>query len=387
MATSSVTPEDKNLTPTIGAEEINDEQLYVASQWQLMWWRFTQHRVAVYSLWVIAFLYIVALFVEFVAPYDPNTIFSQHKLAPPQTIRFIDTEGNLSGPFVYRLERERNPVTLAWIYSENTSIKDPIRLFVRGDTYRLWGVRAFETDLHLFGTPGNEAPVFLLGADRLGRDVLSRIIYGTRISMSIGLLGVVISLVLGIVIGGMSGYFGGWIDLIVQRIIELLQSLPSIPLYMALAAAMPLDWQGPQVYFAMITILSFIGWSGMARVVRGKFLSLREEDFVKAARLSGSSEMRIILRHMVPSFLSHIIASMTLAIPNMILAETSLSFLGIGMRPPSVSWGVLLQEAQNIRTVAFSPWLLTPGIAVVIAVLAFNFLGDGMRDAADPYGK
>jgi len=364
------------------------ERFYAASQWRLMWWRFTQHKVAVFSLGVVIFLYLVALFVEFLAPYDPNIISAKHKLAPPQKLHFVDSQGNFSlRPFVYNYNRERNPTTLAWIYSEDRSAKVPLKLFARGDSYRFWGLRAWETDRHLLGVEGEEATLFLLGSDRLGRDVLSRIIYGTRISMSIGLLGVAISLFLGVLFGGISGYFGGWLDLLIQRVIELLQSLPNIPLYMALAAAMPLDWEGPQVYFAMVTIISFIGWSGMARVVRGKFLSLREEAFVKAARLSGSSEMRIIFRHMVPSFLSHIIASITLAIPGMILAETALSFLGIGMRPPSVSWGVLLQEAQNIRTVAFSPWLLTPGIAVVVAVLAFNFLGDGLRDAADPYGE
>jgi peptide/nickel transport system permease protein len=287
-------------------------------------------------------------------------------------------------PFVYPYKRERNPNTLAWIYSEDRTSKAPIQLFVQGDEYEFWGL--FETNVHLLGVEGENATLFLLGTDRLGRDVLSRAIYGTRISMSIGLLGVFISLFLGVLFGGISGYYGGWIDLVIQRIIEVLQSIPCIPLYMELAAAMPLDWQGPHVYFAMVTILSLIGWSSMARVVRGRFLSLRSEDFVKAARLSGSSEMRIIFRHMVPSFLSHIIAAVTLAIPGMILAETALSFLGIGMRPPAVCWGVLLQEAQNIRTVAFSPWLLLPGVAVVVAVLAFNVLGEGLRDADDPYG-
>jgi len=360
-------------------------RLYVASQWQLVWWRFTKHKVAVISLWIVALLYVVTLFVEVLAPYSPNTISASHKLVPPQRLYWIDANGNFSlRPFVYPYKRERNPLTLAWVYSEDRTSKAPIKFFISGDRYKFWGL--FESDIHLFGVEGKEATLFLLGTDRLGRDLLSRIIYGTRISMSIGLVGVAVSLILGIFFGGISGYFGGWPDLLIQRVIEVLQSVPSVPLYMALAAAMPLDWQGPQVYFAMVTILSFIGWSGMARVVRGKFLSLREEAFIKAARLSGAGEMRIILRHMVPSFLSHIIASISLAIPGMILSETALSFLGIGMRPPAVSWGVLLQEAQNIRTVAFSPWLLTPGVAVVAAVLAFNFLGDGLRDAADPYG-
>lgn len=373
-------PAPKPTTP-----DVDEPRLYVASQWQLMWWRFTQHKVALFSLWVVVALYGVAAFTEFLAPYDPNAISALHKLAPPQRIHFIDSAGNFSlRPFVYAYRRDRNPTTLAWIYSEDRTQKLPVRFFVPGTPYKFWGL--VEGNRRLVGVSGEDATLFLLGTDRLGRDVLSRIIYGTRISMSIGLAGVFISLVLGVFMGGLSGYFGGWTDLVIQRLIELLQSVPSIPLYMALAAAMPLDWQGPQVYFTMVTILSFIGWSGMARVVRGRFLSLREEAFVKAARLAGAGEMRIIFRHMVPSFLSHIIASITLAIPGMILAETALSFLGIGMRPPAVSWGVLLQEAQNIRTLAFSPWLLTPGLAVIVAVLAFNFLGDGLRDAADPYG-
>jgi len=364
------------------------EHYFVASQWQLMWWRFTKHRMAVIGSIVVILLYATALFCEFLAPYDPNDINSKQKLAPPQAIRFVDEAGTFSlRPFVYETQRERNPETMAWIYTDNTDVKLPIKLLVRGSEYKLWGL--WDANLHLIGVESASelSTMFLIGADELGRDVLSRIIYGARISMSIGLVGVVISLFLGILLGGLSGYLGGWVDMIIQRVIELLQSLPKIPLYMSLAAAMPLDWNPVRVYFMMVTILSAIGWSGMARVVRGRFLSLREEDFVKAARLSGSGELRIIFRHMVPSFLSHIIASTTRAIPAMVLSETSLSFLGIGMRPPAVSWGVLLQEAQNIRTVAFSPWLLTPGIAVVVAVMAFNFMGDGLRDAADPYGQ
>jgi peptide/nickel transport system permease protein len=361
------------------------ERFYVASQWQLMWWRFTKHKMAVVGSIVVILFYLVAAFAEFLAPYDPNNISAQHKLAPPQLVRFVDSEGRFSlRPFVYELQRERNPETMAWIYSNNTDVKHPVKFFVRGDPYEFWGL--VDGDVHLFGIEGETGTIFLLGADELGRDVFSRIVSGTRISMSIGLLGVFISLILGLLLGGLSGYLGGWVDMVIQRVIELLQSVPKIPLYMALAAAMPLDWSSTRVYFMMVTILSVIGWSGMARVVRGRFLSLRQEDFVKAARLCGSGELRIIFRHMMPSFLSHIIASTTLAIPAMILSETSLSFLGVGMRPPTVSWGVLLQEAQNIRTVAYSPWLLTPGLAVIIIVMAFNFMGDGLRDAADPYG-
>jgi peptide/nickel transport system permease protein len=376
-------PEGDDLEAVATSEK--GERYFVASQWQLMWWRFTRHKMAVVGSIVVIVFYVVAAFTEFLAPYDPNKISAQHKLAPPQLVRFVDSEGRFSlRPFVYQLQRERNPETMAWIYSNNTDVKYPLKLFVRGDPYEFWGL--FDGDLHLVGVEGEEATLFLLGADDLGRDVLSRIISGTRISMSIGLLGVLISLVLGLLLGGLSGYLGGWVDMIIQRVIELLQSVPKIPLYMALAAAMPLEWSSTRVYFMMVTILSVIGWAGMARVVRGRFLSLRQEDFVKAARLCGSGELRIIFRHMMPSFLSHIIASTTLAIPAMILSETSLSFLGVGMRPPTVSWGVLLQEAQNIRTVAYSPWLLTPGLAVIIIVMAFNFMGDGLRDAADPYG-
>jgi peptide/nickel transport system permease protein len=261
----------------------------------------------------------------------------------------------------------------------------PVGFFVRGVEYRLLGL--IPTDVHLIGPVNGRDPMYLFGADRLGRDVLSRTIYGTRVSMSIGLVGVVLSLFLGVLLGGISGYFGGAVDTLIQRAIEFLQSIPVIPLWMGLAAAIPQDWSPIQVYFAITMILSLIGWTSLAREVRGKFLGLKSEDFVTSARLDGSSEMHIIFRHMVPSFVSHIIASMTLAIPAMILAETALSFLGIGLRPPVVSWGVLLQEAQNVRAVATSPWLFLPGGAIVVTVLAMNFLGDGLIDAADPYGN
>ncbi len=369
-------------------EEDSADKFHAASQWQLMWWRFIRHRLAVISLFVVLFLYFVAGFTEFLAPYDPNVYFANYTQMAPQPIRFVDHEGNFSlQPFVYGRTRERNMETLAWIYSDDYEQKFTLRFFVRtGEPYEMWG-GLIETDLKFFGVTGEDNNVFLIGTDRLGRDVLSRILYGTRISMSIGLVGVTLSSVFGIFLGGISGYFGGWIDLFIQRIIEFLQSIPTIPLWMSLAAAMPLEWSPIRVYFMITVILSLIGWTGLARVVRGRFLSLREEDFVKAARLAGSGEMRIIFRHMLPSFLSHIIASLTLAIPAMILAETSLSFLGVGIRSPAVSWGTLLQEAQNLRTVANAPWLLTPAIPVVISILAFNFLGDGMRDAADPYSK
>ncbi len=370
--------------PDVGVEE---ERLYVASQWQLMWWKFRRHKMAVISGVVLILLYLVAIFAEFVAPYDPQAFFVRYKMAPPTPVRIIDANGRLTRPFVYQRVRDRDPETLASIYTEDRSIAFPIRFFIRQTPYKLWG--AFETDIHLFGIDADleEQAVFLLGADRLGRDIFSRLCYGARISLSIGLIGVLLSLVLGIFLGGVSGYYGGRIDTIIQRVIEFIRTIPNIPLWMALSAALPPDWPVVRLYFGITIILSLIGWTGMARVVRGRFLSLREEDFVMAARLCGSGEVRIILRHMVPSFLSHIIASLTIAIPGTILGETGLSFIGLGLRAPAISWGVLLQEAQNVRSLAQAPWVFWPAVAVVLTVFAFNFLGDGLRDAADPYAR
>ena len=363
------------------------DQVYVAPQWKLMYWKFRKHRLAVISVFVLIFFYLLAAFCEFIAPYDPGAFGRNFTLAPPTRVRLFDSNGTFRGPFVYGTARARDPERLRPMFVEDTSLIYPIGFFVRGAPYKMWGT--FDGDMHLFGigAPINEQGVFLLGADRLGRDVFSRIVYGARISLSIGLVGVFLSLILGIVLGGISGYFGGLADNLIQRVIEFIRSIPSIPLWMGLSAALPPTWPVVRVYFGITVILSLIGWTGMARVVRGRFLALREEDFVLAARLSGASEMRIILRHMVPSFLSYIIAALTLAVPGMILAETGLSFLGLGLRAPAISWGVLLQEAQNLRSVALAPWVLLPGIAVVISILAFNFLGDGLRDAADPYSK
>ncbi len=364
-----------------------EEKIYVASYWKLMWWRFLKHRMAVISAVIIVILYGVAAFCEFVAPYDPDQSFVQYKLAPPSQIRIIDSEGTLRRPFVYKIVRERDPETLRNNYLEDPSTIYPIRFLPKAGEYKLWGM--IPTSRHFFGldVPQEEQGVFLLGADRLGRDVFSRIAYGTRISMTIGLVSVVVSLVLGILLGGISGFYGGTTDNIIQRLIEFIRSVPEIPLIMGLAAAIPADWPVTRLYFTITLVLSFIGWTGLARVVRGRFLSLREEDFVMAARLAGSSQLRVIFRHMLPSFLSHIIASLTLAIPAIILSETGLSFLGLGLRAPAISWGVLLQEAQNVRSMALAPWVLTPAIAVIVTVLAFNFLGDGIRDAADPYAR
>ncbi len=377
-------PSEEQVAPTVVVEGAATEDIYMASQWQLMWWRFRKHRMAILSIGVLVILYLIAAFCEFVATHDPNTFYQDFTYAPPRQIRFVDEDGFHLRPFVYGYTKERDLETFALTFVPDETVKYPIRFLVRGTPYKLWGI--FPSDLHLFGIEADE-PLYLLGADRMGRDLFSRIVYGARISLSIGLVGVFLSMILGILIGGISGYYGGTVDIIVQRMIELLIAIPTIPLWMGLSAALPPDWSPVKTYFGITVILSVIGWSGLARVVRGKFISLREEDFVMAAQLMNATDMRIIWRHLVPSFLSHLIASLTLAVPGMILAETSLSFLGIGMRPPAISWGVLLQEAQNFRSVANAPWLLIPGLFVVLAVLAFNFVGDGLRDAADPYAS
>lgn len=387
MATEGSMERARTEDAGLSTESARAEQIYVAPQWKLMWWKFRKHRLAMVSGVVLIVFYLIAIFCEFVAPYDPESFSTRYTLAPPSRIHFFDAEGNFRGPFIYGMKRERDPVTLRPIFVEDTGVIHPIRLFSPGQPYKLWGV--FESNIRLFGidAPIEEHAFFLLGADRLGRDLFSRIVYGARISLSIGLVGVFLSLIFGIVLGGISGYYGGVIDTIIQRVIEFIRSIPAIPLWMGLSAALPADWPVVWVYFGITVILSLIGWTGLARVVRGRFLALREEDFVLAARLVGSSEMRIILRHMVPSFLSYIIATLTLAVPGMILAETGLSFIGLGLRAPAISWGVLLQEAQNLRSVALAPWVLLPGAAVVISILSFNFLGDGLRDAADPYAR
>ena len=369
----------------IGEEELEsslEEKVYLASQWQLIWWRFRRHKLAIISGIILIIIYLMAIFCEFLAPYDPNKYDIKYTYAPPQTIH-IFRDGKLVRPFVYGYKMELDPVTLRRVYTSDPEQVYPIYFFVKGDPYKFWGV--WEMDTHLVGV--REGTMFLLGTDRMGRDMLSRILYGSRISTSIGLIGVFLSFILGLIIGGFSGYYGGVLDNFIQRAIEFIRSIPTIPLWMALSAALPPHWPPLRIYFGITVILSLIGWTGLARVVRSRFLSLREEDFVMAARLCGAGEFRIIMRHMVPSFMSYIIANITLSIPGMILGETSLSFLGLGLRPPTISWGVLLQEAQNVRTVALSPWLLLPGVFVIITVLCFNFLGDGLRDAADPYAR
>jgi peptide/nickel transport system permease protein len=362
-------------------------QILTATPRQLMWWRFRRHRIAIVGTVVVILFYLVAIFCEVVAPFDPDTIDGLHKYVPPQPISFVDGQGNFTlHPGVYGLTPHRDNVTLRLTYAPDAKVWYPIYLFANGPEYRLWGVIPLSVHLISLG-PNADQPFFLLGTDRLGRDMFSRMVYAARISLSIGLVGVALSLLFGIILGGLSGLYGGWVDLVVQRLVEFLRSMPYIPLWLALAAAMPPQWPPLYVYFGITVILSLLGWTRLAREVRGRFIQLREEDFILAARFAGAGQMRIIWRHMVPSFLSHIIAVITLAIPGMILSETSLSFLGLGLRPPVISWGVLLQDAQNVQTVAIYPWLLAPAIAVVVVILAFNFLGDGLRDAADPYGR
>ncbi|MEQ8370191.1 MAG: ABC transporter permease [Alphaproteobacteria bacterium] len=366
--------EDDHLSPEL-------ESLYMAGQWKMMWWRLRRHRLAVWSGGLLALLYASILIAEFLAPWGLNSRNTDHIFAPPQAIHLFH-EGRLVGPFVYGFDQELDLNTLQRVYTRDTSDVQRLRFFCRGDAYEWWGL--IPADRHLV-CAAEGGSFFLLGTDRLGRDMLSRIIYGTRISLTVGLVGITISFVLGILIGGAAGYYGGWVDSITQRGIEVLRSFPELPLWMALSASLPVTWSPILVYFGITIILGLLDWTGLARAVRSKLLALREEDFAMAAHLMGAKPQRIILRHLMPSFMSHLIASATLSIPAMILGETALSFLGLGLRPPITSWGVLLSEAQDINAVAVFPWLMLPVVPVIVVVLAFNFLGDGLRDAADPY--
>ncbi|MFN8440746.1 MAG: ABC transporter permease [Caldilineaceae bacterium] len=360
------------------------DRISVATQWQLMWWRFRKHRLAMLSAIIILLFYIVVIFADFFAYTDPTKDNANLLLLTPQPIHWYD--GDTFSPHVFAVTGKRDPKTFKKVYKPDPNQKVAVKFFAKGYEYHILGL--IPANRHLIGVENAkvEESLFLLGTDNLGRDVFSRLMVATRLSLTIGLAGVALSLFLGILLGGVSGLYGGVVDNVIQRFIEIVRSVPTIPLWMALAASVPSDWPIERVYFIIVLILGVIGWTTLARVVRGRFLSLRNEDFVTAAELAGSGQLRIIFRHMVPSFLSHIIAATSLALPAMIIAETSLSFLGLGLRPPAISWGVLLKDAQNIQAVALSPWLLIPAIPVIVAVLAFNFLGDGLRDAADPYG-
>jgi peptide/nickel transport system permease protein len=357
------------------------ERFYMASEWRMVWWKLRRHRIAVLSGAILVTMYVSILFCEFLAPYDLDARNTDFIYAPPQRVRIFDN-GQLVAPFVYGYDYRLDMNDLERVYTPNTQRREPIRFFCHSGEYRFWGL--FAGDLHLV-CPAKGGQLFLAGTDRLGRDLLSRMIYGARISLTVGLLGVAVSFTLGILIGGIAGYYGGWTDILIQRGIEVIQSFPHLPLWMALSAILPVSWSPILVYVGITLILGMIEWTHLARAVRSKLLALREEDFCTAAVLMGARPARIIGRHLLPSFMSHLIASATLMIPGMILGETALSFLGLGLRPPMTSWGVLLNDAQNINVVALYPWLMLPVACIIITVLAFNFFGDGLRDAADPY--
>ncbi len=374
----STDPFEPHSTETLTPEQ---ERFYSASQWQIMWWKFRRHKIALISGVILLVIYASTLVSEIIAPYNLHTRDTHSIYAPPQKVHFFH-EGKFIGPFVYGYKMRLDLESLKREYTPDPERVQPLRFFCRGDEYAFWGL--FEADFHLI-CPAKDGTFFLFGTDRLGRDLFSRIVFGTRISLTVGLLGILVSFLIGITLGGISGYFGGWIDNIIQRFIEMVRAFPELPLWMALSAALPVNWSPVLVYFGITIILGLLDWPGLARAVRSKLLALREEDFATAAVLMGAGPGRVIRRHLLPSFASHLIASVTLSVPSMILGETALSFLGLGLRPPVTSWGVLLNEAQNINVVALYPWLMISVVPVFVVVLAFNFLGDGLRDAADPY--
>ena len=369
----------------LAAEKLTPEQerFYRASQWQIMWWKFRRHRIAVIAGAILLAFYASILVSEILAPYNLHTRDTKHIYAPPQALHLFH-EGSFAGPFVYGYKMELDLTSLKRVYTDDPAKVHRVRFFCFGDEYRFWAL--LDGSFHLV-CPARDGSLYLLGTDRLGRDLLSRIIYGTRISLTVGLFGIVVSFLIGLSLGGISGFYGGWIDNVIQRFIEMVRSFPELPLWMALSAALPVTWSPILVYFGITIILGLLDWPGLARAVRSKLLALREEDFAAAAVLMGASPARVIRKHLLPSFASHLIASATLSVPAMILGETALSFLGLGLRPPITSWGVLLNEAQNINVVALYPWLMLCVAPVFVIVLAFNFFGDGLRDAADPYSS
>jgi peptide/nickel transport system permease protein len=382
--TEAVDVAPRPVPPPIGVAREMEIRYYTASQFQLMWWKFKKHRLALIGSGILGLFIIVAVFAEFLSPYTPGSRTPNYLFGGPQVLHFVDAEGNFHlRPFTYALTAAMDPETFLLEVKEDTSEPWPVYFFVKGDPYKMWGL--IKSDIHLFGVENGH--LHLLGTDQLGRDILSRLFHATRTSLTIGVVGLFISFFLGLIIGGISGFFGGGIDDVIQRFIEFIRSIPTLPLWMALAAALPREWSPQRVYFTITILLGLLGWTHLARRVRGKLLSLREEDFVIAARIAGSSNARIIARHLLPSFLSYIIVDLSISFPYMILAETSLSFIGLGLRAPVISWGVLLQDAQNIQAIALYPWLFTPVAFVIISVMAFSFVGDGMRDAADPYSR
>ncbi len=357
------------------------------SQGQLIWRRFRQHKLGMLGSAVVLFLFFLAAFADFIGPYASGSEHRRFSYAPPTPIRFFH-EGKFIGPFVYGIKRERDPETFETVYTEDRTKIYPIKFFVRGDRYKLLGL--FETDLHLFGTgepPDSPGQVFLFGTDIWGRDLFTRTLIGGRISLAIGPAVVLITILLGAFFGGLSGYFGGWVDMLMQRVIEVLQSFPTLPLYLALSAILPANLPNWARVVGIIAIFSVVGWTGLARVLRGQLLALREMEFTLAARAMGASHLRVIFRHLLPNTFSYLIVSATLAIPGLIIAEATLSFLGLGIKEPLTSWGELLSDAQEWSALSTHPWLMIPGVFIVIAVLAFNFMGDALRDAVDPYSR